>query len=242
MVGMDGSERRGDPESGVGAREGGGPELLELRDLLAAPEPVAAGAPDRPDASAAPRRRATSWRALLCGGSPREVLARILPGDPLGLRAHVAERLRERAYLLDADRVLLRAMARCARFAVRYRGRPELGAWLAERVDEALLDLVREDLEDLRAERAPPPERLAVFVELASPLGLDPAQAWAACTRLNLCVPEERVAFRALVLDGVSLDELARRGGQTATELARRARRALEAALTEPEDPSEAIP
>ena len=56
-------------------------------------------------------------RALLAGGSPREILARLVDGDPLGLRAVVYERLRARAYLLEADRVFLRSLARVARLS-----------------------------------------------------------------------------------------------------------------------------
>src|SRR4051812_31993837 len=98
------------------------------------------------------------WRRLLSGGTPREILCRIVQGDPLGLRDRVALRLHADAYLLDADRVLLRALARCARFAGRYQGRPELGSWLDEIAGQAVEEVLREDLEpDLaRATVAPP--------------------------------------------------------------------------------------
>jgi hypothetical protein len=155
------------------------------------------------------------------------VLGRLLCGDPLGLAARVEERLRARAYLFDADRVYLRAAARCARLALRYRGDPPLQRWLAERVDEALLDLLRADAEsELRGEPAGP-ERLAVFEALARPLGLDPARMQRACLAHNQLPQAQRIAFREMVLEGRSLDSLAAPGDRSATDIARAARTAL---------------
>ncbi|HUR26776.1 MAG TPA: hypothetical protein VM509_01205, partial [Planctomycetota bacterium] len=106
------------------------------------------------------------WRAVLGGLSPREILARLLQGDPLGLRQVVAARLASRAYLFDADRVHLRALAHCARYGVRYRGTPPLETWLEEIVDQALLDLLREDAEAERRGLSADEEELAAFVDL----------------------------------------------------------------------------
>jgi hypothetical protein len=183
---------------------------------------------DAGEHGAGPRApREGEWRRVLCAGSPREVLARLLCGDPLGLAARVEERLRSRAYLFDADRVYLRAAARCARLALRYRGDPPLQRWLAERVDEALLDLLRADSEsELRGEPAGP-ERLAVFEALARPLGLDPARMHSACLAHNQLPQAQRQAFREVVLEGRSLDGLAAHGDRTATDIARAARAAL---------------
>jgi hypothetical protein len=181
----------------------------------------------RVDAPPARAAREAEWRRVLCAASPREVLGRILCGDPLGLAARVEERLRARAYLFDADRVFLRAAARCARMALRYRGDPPLQRWLAERVDEALLDLLRADAEgELRGEPAGP-ERLAVFEALARPLGLDPARMHSACLAHNQLPQAQRLAFREVVLEGRSLDSLAARGDRSATDIARAARAAL---------------
>lgn len=189
------------------------------------------GAPERDGATAGaePARtlRDGEWRRVLCAASPREVLGRLLCGDPLGLAARVEERLRARAYLFDADRVYLRAAARCARMALRYRGDPPLQRWLAERVDEALLDLLRADAEsELRGEPAGP-ERLAVFEALARPLGLDPARMHSACLAHNQLPQAQRQAFREVVLEGRSLDGLAASGDRSATDIARAARSAL---------------
>ena len=178
--------------------------------------------------------RAGDWRAVLSGASPREVLARLMNGDPLGIRRVVAERLRLRAYLLDADQVQLRAVARCARFAARYRGQPPLECWLAEWVDEALLERVAEELE--RAD-APGGGGLAgggaVFRHLSVPLGLDPACMRRACARFNALPESERRSFFDLVIDSRSLDAVAGENGASASAVARSARRALDVLLGE---------
>jgi DNA-directed RNA polymerase specialized sigma24 family protein len=54
----------------------------------------------------------------------------------------------------------------------------------------------------------------------------------AACAAFNHLPFADRSAFTDLVLRGVSLDKVARSAGESATEVARRARRALDAILT----------
>lgn len=170
-------------------------------------------------------------RVLLSSGDPREVLARISDGDPLGLRARIAEALRVRCLLLDADRVHLRALALCAREAPRYRGRPALDAWLGDQVERALEERLAEEAR-LLGEPAPArSDPAGAFAHFAIPLGLAPEEVRRGCARFNRLPQESRAAFFALVLERGSLDELARGGDAGATELARRARRALLALL-----------
>jgi hypothetical protein len=205
------------------------------------------------------RRRATSkeaeqapdrenWRSLLAGASPREVLARLMNGDPLGLRRLVGERMRRRAYLLDANQVQLRAVARCARFAVRYRGQPAIDRWLADIVDEAMGDLVTEEQERARdpdRRLARPPGRRpdgGVFQELSRPLRLDPARMRAACARFNRLSEDERSMFFALVIESRSLDEVARSRKASASAVARSARKALDTLLETPRKRLEQAP
>lgn len=198
------------------------------------PESVEVRPPAHPTPATRARRapRPVDWRSILAAASPREVLARLMNGDPLDLAHVVEERLKARAYLLDADRVYLRTAARCARLAARYRGDPPLATWLAERVDESLLELVDEELEAL-ASGASPQGELAVFESLARPLGLDPARTRRACAVHNALDEAERRAFREVVLEGRDLDQLARGSARSATAIARAARRALLAVLAE---------
>ena len=159
---------------------------------------------------------------LLWPGTPHQVLARILPADPLELRARIAKRLAERALLCDAECVLLRAQALCALDACSWRGEPELAVWLDERVEEALSNALADDVcaapgvgdEPLRA--------------LPDSLALDARGLDAACRRFNDLPFEQREAFFALVLDARAGDRLARARGLSLSELGRRARAALD--------------
>lgn len=178
-------------------------------------------------AAAESRATRASARALLAGATPREVLARLIAGDPLGLRARVASGLAGEALFLDPDRAFLRTAAHVARFAARYRGQPELDAWLDARVQAALRELVEEEREHCVHGRAAP----AALAELAPKLKLEPAALARACVALNNCERVERRAFRALVIEARELDVAARELGSTPSETGRAARRALEAAL-----------
>jgi DNA-directed RNA polymerase specialized sigma24 family protein len=136
--------------------------------------------------------------------------------------------------------VVLRAFALVARHAVRYRGRPEVDEWLAQLCEEAIASVLREDGD---AERRPlasgPREQVqdpwrdhgTAFAALARPLGLEPEAMGRACFAFNRLPPGERRAFFALVIAGRTLDDLARESGESATDVARRARRALDAIL-----------
>ncbi|MCP3915992.1 MAG: hypothetical protein GY711_10590 [bacterium] len=167
-------------------------------------------------------------RRLLAGGTPREILERLLVGDPLGLRTVVAESLRARHVLLDAEDVYLGALARVARDARRYAGRPALAAWLDGRVERAIDDAVRRDLARLRDGTPPHSDpRLEPHAEIGAPLGLEATATRAACARFNALDGEPRRAFFALFIDGLDIDTVARGDGCSASAVARRARRAL---------------
>jgi len=184
----------------------------------------------RDESSAEEAQAGASWRKLL-GGTPREVLGRLVQDDPLAIREKVAARLQADALLFDADRVHLRVLARISRFAGRYRGRPELSAWIESAVAESVEELLREEHESVRSRRPEVSEKVGVFAVLAPPLGLDPTAMRAACAAFNSLSFADRSAFSDLVLRGNSLDKVARSAGESATEVARRARRALDTIL-----------
>jgi len=179
--------------------------------------------------------------ALLLTGSAREVLARLLVDDPLRLGERAAALLAARALLLDAERLRLAALVLCALRAREWRGRPALGRWLEERLEEALADALAEDEEPPR-ERPHGRERdgrerdgrerdgrAGSWAELGTSVGLDGRELRAGCARFNRLPREQREAFFALVLEGASPDAESRARGLTLTEFARRARAALEA-------------
>jgi len=169
------------------------------------------------------------WRRLLSGGPPRKLLARLVQGDPLGVRRLVGRELRANAVLLDADRVVLRALARCARHAARYQGRPKIEAWLRGQVSRAVRELLREEDRALRETPTGEHEQDA-HTDLARPLGLDPRATRAACDAFNRRPVLERQAFFRLLIEHASLEEVAAETNSTVNQVARRARRALDAA------------
>lgn len=181
--------------------------------------------------SARGTRRQADWREIFRAGDSLRVLARLMQDDPLALRARVAARLAEQAYLIDIDRALLRSFARTARAASGYGGDPPLDRWLDERIDEALADLLTEDLEAERAGRELDERQAAVLTTLGRPLGLTPGELRAACVLFNRLPQGDRRAFHALVIRGRALDELARERGESASAAACAARRALDALL-----------
>jgi len=178
------------------------------------------------------------WRRLL-GGTPREVLGRLVQDDPLGVRRIVAARLRADALLLEADRVHLRALASIARFASRYRNQADASEWIVRVVEETLRDLVREDHESSRRARSLAARAPDATAALARPLGLDPSAMRANCAAFNVLPLADRSAFFEVVLSARSLDEVALAAGESATEIARRARRALDVVRAPP--PAEAV-
>jgi len=164
---------------------------------------------------------ATRARELL-RGTAREILARIVPDDPLRLRAAAGRRIVERALLCDVERVCLRAQVLCA--LAGWDGTGDFERWRAERVDEALAAVLAEDRSALEQERVEP------LTPFAAPLALDARALASACARFNALALEERRAFHALVLDGAGpfAAGVARERGAALADLARRARAALQ--------------
>ena len=185
--------------------------------------PAAHAPPGAADAAVSPEKL-----ARLLTGTPREILARIVPGDPLRVRPRVAERVRARWVLVDTDRVHLRALALAARQADRWRGRPALETWLGARVELAIDEILEEEPGEASPAELPQP---GVFEVLASPLGLDPPRLRRLCATFNRLPDPVRRSFFLLVLEGRGVDEVARLESGNATEIARRARRALDAFL-----------
>ena len=184
-------------------------------------------------------------------GSPRELLERIVPGDPLGVGELVAQELDAAAYALDADSVRRRTFARIVHAAFVAAGRRHACAFVVasqqsapgrprttEDPREAELTLeawcrvrVREALEDVRrgegTQRGEIPAA-DVFDALAIPLGLDRSALRSACTRFNRLERDQRRAFLRTVVERHPPEDLLPRGGGSFVDLARGVREALE--------------
>lgn len=156
--------------------------------------------------------------AQLLFGTSEEVLARLLAGDPLGLRARLAAALAREAYLLDVERALLRLQSRVALAAREWRG-GELAPFLDACVRETVRELVLEEESECFGEP---------LEFCCRPLGLDARALGEACRGFNGLSTEVREAFVAAVLAGEAPERSARVRRLSLGEFARRARAGLE--------------
>jgi hypothetical protein len=134
---------------------------------------------------------------LLSGQSPREILARLIEGDPFHVAERCTARLRDRALLIDTERLTLRSMARIAYAGFLHRADLPLHTLLTSCIDRAIEDLMREDREEERAQLLPVDHRYG-FVSQA--LGIEPGLARRACIVFNsLPTPQREVAWAVMV-------------------------------------------
>ena len=141
----------------------------------------------------------------LAGGSPSDVLARLLVAKELELGARVAARLESRAVLLDPDRTYLRSLAHTARKAMFYRGVPPLAEFLDACIDRGIDDLVDEDVESERS-GAPLEPADARFRAVSETLGVESTTARRICVVLNTQHDELRHATYAVLVLRKSVD------------------------------------
>ena len=203
-------------------------------------EPVVPAAFEAPEVHGSVGDRDRKFRQVdLLLGSAAEVLERILPGDPLGLRELLSQRMRERAVLLDLDRLLLASFVRVAHRAAARPGGSSLGSWLLQQVDGVVDRALHREREQSLGDALDPfapglqedawsGEGCGVLGQLARSLDLDPKRLNASRKRFHQLDKGIREAFFSLVLEGCSLDQAAQRGGTPALQLARQARQALD--------------
>ncbi len=153
------------------------------------------------------------WRELFADASPRELLRRLLEGDPLELRDRCARRIRTQAILLDGQRLHLRALAHVAREAPRYLGTPQLEVWLAGIVRRAVNELMAEDAEAARGAALPAAPSDPDLQQVAAELGLELEALARGFVRFNRAPFEARTALFAVLLDGMSPEAWARSQG-----------------------------
>jgi hypothetical protein len=184
------------------------------------PPPVAATRRERsePGHAARARRRFKDEAALLVltTGGPEEVLARLGDGDPLRLWARLVRRAAGRALLVPPALLFARGAAHCARRAQEYRGRPRPDLWLERRSEEVVrgFERVADRLASVGGRRSPSDARLS-----------------SAAARFNACPRRDRETLWRLAFAGATLDEVARDARSSLSDVARRARRALDALL-----------
>lgn len=149
---------------------------------------------------------------LFPGRTPREILEHLIDGDPLELGARCQERIETMAYLLDPARLHLRVVARVAHAAARWRGKPALEPWLAERIDFSIRELIDEDREAQRSGIPPEEQWAAGDAFLSEVLGLEPTLARRACVAFNRQPFEVRSAYFAVAVQGKTVRQQAAEG------------------------------
>lgn len=177
------------------------------------PEPASAGAVD--------------WQELFAGPSPRAVLARLVEGDPLGIRARCEQRVRLQSLLLEVRRLQLRTIAHVARHAAQYRGTPPLDAWIADKVRKALGELLDEDDDRRLNPDLPEAPTDARLLAIAHAVGMEPEVLGRGLAVFNRSPHEVRSAFCGMVLDRESPETWAATNSTTPERAKTAVRRAL---------------
>lgn len=153
-----------------------------------------------------------SGNALLRGGSAREILKKIFDGDPLEIEARCRERIETRAYLVDVNRLHLRAVARVARAALGWKGDTSLGEFIMERIDYSAQELIQEDREEeLSGIPCADPDDVR-FAFLAETLGIPIALARRACVAFNYLPERVRCAYFAVLVQGKTVNRYVAEG------------------------------
>ncbi|HED66510.1 MAG TPA: hypothetical protein ENJ09_13270 [Planctomycetes bacterium] len=171
-----------------------------------------------------PRPAADGLQSASPPQGPRAFLDAVLEGDPYEVLPTVKAVLRERALLLDGDRVAVRAFALLARERARNPERTIGARRVLDLVHRAVDQLVEEEAGDLWSSR----DRAGddTFSRFAVSLGLDADSLVLARARFHRLDLATREAFLHLVLEGRPLESLVHRGDRQ--QLLRRAREALD--------------
>ncbi|WP_145183882.1 hypothetical protein [Planctomycetes bacterium Pla163] len=182
-------------------------------------------------------------------GTAADVLARLVDGDPLGLRARLRRRAAERFLLASPDGLFGPAAAHCARQAEGYRGRPAPEPWLERELDAVLDRWVAgtrgrdgdskggagagggDGRSGASARGARTGGAVGGNGVTASAARHGDGELERCARRFNACGRAERATLWRLAFAGASLDELAHESGTDLSRTARRARRALDALL-----------
>ena len=192
MQALNGEEMTGRRGSGAGSTGGG-------ERSPGVPWFLQAGAPEPP------------WRELFAGNSTRQILERLYARDALQLAEYCEHRLIETALLIHPDRLLARAAARVAYGAAfGYYGDPPLAAWLCDRIDDSIEELLAEDIEDERGGVPPEGPNQHRYTRLIPrEVGIAPEQCRLTCVVFNTLPESMRRPFFRVFLEGVSIERYA---------------------------------
>jgi hypothetical protein len=168
------------------------------------------GEPRRGDGACGPSDE--SGNEPLQGTSPREILKKLLDGDPLEIEARCRERIETRAYLIDVTRLHLRAVARVARAAIGWKRDTSLGEFVMERIDYSAQELIQEDRQEELSGIPCADADDVRFVFLAETLGIPKALARRACVAFNYLPERVRCAYFAVLVQGKTVNRYVAEG------------------------------
>jgi hypothetical protein len=139
-------------------------------------------------------------KEILGSKVPREVLARLVDGDPLEVAARCVERVRSEGWFIAVDRLQLRSLARIAHAAP-----IPLDLWLQERIDMSIADLLREDREEERSGIPPSSPWDPRYAFVSETLGIAPEEGRRACNAFNALPLDVRQTYFAVYVDGKTI-------------------------------------
>lgn len=163
-----------------------------------------------------PHDRSLDWR-LLQGGVPREILARITEGDPLGLQPLSEGRLHAHAYLIHPDRLAFKFAVRAAFVSAleRYAGDPPLAQWLDQRLEETIEAILQEDTDDELCGNGMREDQELFYSMIAENAEVSLTMARRIHIVFNNLDFEQRLPFYRIVVEGVHPQDYAESTGST---------------------------
>jgi DNA-directed RNA polymerase specialized sigma24 family protein len=123
----------------------------------------------------------------------------------------------------------LRALARAAHGAPRYRGSPPLAVWLRTCIDRSIDDLLDEDRDEERSFSLTDGELEHPYAFIADLLQCEPELARSACVAFNALPREDRRTFFAIVIERTPLVRFVAQGNGPPMKVKESLRRAFRA-------------
>jgi hypothetical protein len=131
----------------------------------------------------------------LKGAPTRELLARLLDGDPLRLGTRSATRRDELAYLVSSDRLYFRTAARIAYHATVYGVDDPNDEWIGEAIDRCIEELLREDQYAARQGDPVEPEDVYAYQAVMELLDVSAESSRTVCVAFNSLPAWRRETF-----------------------------------------------
>ena len=144
----------------------------------------------------------------------RDLLPRLVEGDPLELLPRCAEYLTREALILDISRLHARCLALVARRLGEVTGE-DIDGWLNDRINEAAAQLMHEELFEERLGFPPPRAEDPRSSFLVGALGIEPALTRGVSVSFHHMSREDRRAFWRAVVAGDPIADIAEDRGET---------------------------